>query len=71
MPDTTVRCRAQVSKACTHGEPLINEFGDPEQDALHYDGTYLRSDHSIVCTACYIKLGTPLNPVLPNATANR
>lgn len=64
----TIRCRAQVSTACTHGKPLMREFGDPDAD-MRDDGTYLASDDSIVCTACYIKLGMPLNPVLPNRRA--
>ena len=69
MPDWTphIRCRAQCSSMCLHGKPLIEQFGDPEQDHMSFDGTYIASSDSIVCDYCYIKLGTPRNPVLPNA----
>jgi hypothetical protein len=68
MTSSTVRCRVRVSKACTHGKPLMAEFGDPEQ-GLPDDGTYRESDDSVVCNACYIVIGTPNNPVAWNAPA--
>jgi hypothetical protein len=64
---STVRCRAAVSSKCKHGRPLIEHFGDPDATHMSDDGTYITESDSIVCDPCYIKLGTPLNPVLPNA----
>jgi hypothetical protein len=65
----TIRCRCGASKACTHGKAAIMEYGDPDAD-MRDDGTYMRSDNSVVCTACYIAIGMPLNPVLPHKTAD-
>lgn len=65
----TIRCRAKVAKACLHGKPMIAQTGDPDQSTMDCDGTYIESSNSIVCDPCYIKLGTPPNPVLPYRTA--
>lgn len=62
-----IRCRAKVAKGCLHGRPYTDDSGDPDQDCLWHDGTWIEATDSIVCTPCYIKLGTPPNPVLPHA----
>ena len=72
MDYDTIRCRAKASPHCTHGKHpyrAYEAFGDPDAD-MRDDGTYLHTDNSIVCTACYIDIGMPLNPVLPNHTAD-
>lgn len=65
-----IACRSGASPDCLHGEPAAAEFGDDLP--MSEDGTYLPAGHagpgspaSVVCTACYMALGQPLNPVLP------
>ena len=67
-PFGPVRCRAQKSKRCEHGETR-SAAQDEATGSWREDGTYLEADDSIVCMDCYIALGTPLNPVLPHLTA--
>lgn len=67
MPDP-LHCRAQVHDACYHGRTDTKVvYGG---DSWRTDGTYLAESDSVVCDACYIKLGTPDNgPELEGAIA--
>lgn len=64
-PRYVIVCRAQVDPDCYHGSPTARQFD--EDLPMDEDGTYDGS--SIVCDACYIALGTPLNADLPAAIA--
>ena len=53
-----LRCRARVATACYNGRRFTG---------WREDGTYRRSDDTIVCDACYIALGTPEKRYLERA----
>lgn len=57
----SVVCRGRLVQSCYHGRAGVEvgyDGGDWREDGT-FDG------ESIVCDACYVHLGCPLNPVLP------
>lgn len=64
-----VTCRARCSSLCEHGNPTMRDDG--EDYPMRQDGTFMHGPKhpagSIVCNACYVAVGMPLNPVLEGA----
>ena len=62
----TINCRVRTAKGCTHGKSTATDSGmDPEGDGMCEDGTW--DGESVVCTACYIEEGMPVNNANPGS----
>lgn len=57
----TIRCRAHVSSACYEGKPSAHIYGEDEP-GMAGDGTY--DGETVICDACYLKLGGPTHAEL-------
>lgn len=66
--DDVVKCRAKVSPDCQDGRPLLNseyfQGGRTDEEALEaarglYESDGLYDGESVICTACYVKMGMP------------
>jgi hypothetical protein len=55
----TIRCRAHASPNCYDGKPSKPVYGDT---GMAGDGTY--NGTSVVCCACYLRLGGPTHTQL-------
>jgi hypothetical protein len=63
----TINCRVKEAKGCEHGQPTRSSGMDPEGDGMCEDGTW--DGESVVCTACYIAIGMPVNNANPGSLA--
>lgn len=63
----TIVCRSRKSPNCYHGKSTVLTSMDPEGEGQAEDGTW--DGESVVCDACYIAEGLPVNNANPGLVA--
>jgi len=61
-----IRCRAKLEADCYDGRPEFEVY-DSEGPGQPEDGTWDERTATVVCDACYFRLGGPSNVELPAA----
>jgi len=61
----TIVCRSRKSSSCYHGRPTAETEMDPDGYGMSEDGTW--DGESVVCDACYIAEGMPVNNANPGS----
>lgn len=61
----TIVCRSRKSPDCYHGRLTMESGMDPEGPGMRDDGTW--DGESVVCDACYIAEGMPVNNANPGS----
>lgn len=56
--EESINCRARKSPKCEHGRPTGASDMNSDGDGMCEDGTW--DGETVVCTACYIAIGMPV-----------